>query len=136
MPNHHSSNHSLNHSQAAHQNVHLIRNGVDLDDGVKSTLLSRNITVNGRRTSVRLEPEMWKSLFAIAERENCSIHDICSLVCLRKNERTSLTAAIRVFLMLYFKAASTEEGHIRAGHGNFEFMKGRAGVSNQAVSRA
>lgn len=27
-----------------------------------STLVSRNITVCGRRTSVRLEPEMWRSI--------------------------------------------------------------------------
>lgn len=94
----------------------------------KSSLVSRNITLQGRRTSVRLEPEMWTALREIAKREGCSIHEICSLISLRKNEITSLTAAIRVFLMLYFRAASTEEGHRRAGHGNFEFMKQRARV--------
>ncbi len=92
----------------------------------KSTLISRNITVLGHRTSVRLEPEMWLALKEISIRENCSIHDICSLIHLNKNEKTSLTAAIRVFLMLYYRAASTEEGHIRAGHGNFDNMKMRA----------
>lgn len=100
------------------------------DEETKTTLLSRNITVDGRRTSVRLEPEMWNSLYDIAKRENCTIHDICTLISLRKNPKTSLTAAIRVFLMLYFRAASTEEGHMRAGHGNFEFMKTRAGIKN------
>lgn len=99
------------------------------NDEVRTTLLSRNITVSGRRTSVRLEPEMWSSLYDIAKRENCSIHDICTLISMRKNPKTSLTAAIRVFLMLYFRASSTEEGHARAGHGNFEFMRHRAGVS-------
>ena len=103
------------------------------DDGeVKTTLLSRNITVNGRRTSVRLEPEMWSSLYDIAKREDCSIHDICTLISIRKNPKTSLTAAIRVFLMLYFRAAATEEGHARAGHGNFEYMKHRAGLAAEA----
>ena len=94
----------------------------------KSTLVSRNITVQGRRTSVRLEPEMWMALREIADRESCSIHDVCSLISMRKNKCTSLTAAIRVFLMLYFRAACSEEGHARAGHGNFEFMKQRARV--------
>jgi predicted DNA-binding ribbon-helix-helix protein len=28
----------------------------------KSTLISRNITVNGKRTSMRLEPAMWEAL--------------------------------------------------------------------------
>ncbi len=94
----------------------------------KSTLVLKNITVNGHRTSIRLEPEMWGELKNIARREQCSIHDICSLINMRKHENTSLTAAIRVFLMLYFRAAATENGHDRAGHGSFEQMKKRAGV--------
>ena len=95
----------------------------------KSSLVSRNITVLGRRTSVRLEPEMWREMKAISEREECSIHDLCSLVYLNKNKNTSLTAAIRVFIMLYYRAASSPEGHKKADHGNFENMKRRAGVS-------
>lgn len=100
----------------------------------KTTLVSRNITVMGRRTSVRLEPQMWTALREIAKREQCTIHDICSLISVRKNEKTSLTAAIRVFIMLYFRAATTEEGHKKAGHGNFEFMKQRARLPSQFVS--
>ncbi len=96
---------------------------------LKSTLISRNVTVIGRRTSVRLEPEMWMALKEISKREKCTIHDICGLISLRKNQNTSLTAAIRVFLMLYFRASSTEEGHARAGHGSFEQMKQRAKIS-------
>lgn len=105
---------------------------------IKTTLISRNITVSGRRTSVRLEPEMWSALRDIARREHCSIHDICSLIGIRKNPQTSLTAAIRVFIMLYFRASSTEDGHSRAGHGNFEFMIQRARLQNapnQSVER-
>lgn len=96
---------------------------------LKSTLISRNVTILGRRTSVRLEPEMWMALKEIAQRERCTIHDICSLISLRKNENTSLTAAIRVFLMLYFRASSTEEGHCSAGHGSFETMRQRAKIA-------
>jgi predicted DNA-binding ribbon-helix-helix protein len=96
-----------------------------------STLISRNITVLGRRTSVRLEPEMWNALREIARRENCKIHDICSLIHMRKNPDTSLTAAIRVFLMLYFRAAATEDGHKRAGHGSFESMIRRARMGDE-----
>ena len=92
----------------------------------RSTLVSRNVTVLGRRTSIRLEPEMWAALSDIARREQCSIHDVCSLVFIRKAEKSSLTAAIRVFLLLYFQASSTRDGHLRAGHGNFEAMKKRA----------
>ncbi len=103
---------------------------LDLPENLaKSTLVSRNVTILGRRTSVRLEPEMWSALRDIARREGCSTHDICSLINIRKNPQTSLTAAIRVFLMLYYRAATTEEGHLRVGHGNFEAMKKRAQVT-------
>ena len=98
------------------------------DDECKTTLVSRNITVMGRRTSVRLEPEMWRALNEIADREKCTIHDICTLIKMRKNPMTSLTAAIRVFLMLYFRASSTEDGHGSAGHGDFFYMVRRAKV--------
>ncbi len=98
---------------------------------VKSTLISRNITVLGRRTSVRLEPEMWSSLREIAKREQCKIHDVCSLIQIRKNPNTSLTAAIRVFIMLYYRAASTEEGHVKVGHGDFGNMMHRARMTDE-----
>lgn len=95
---------------------------------IQSSLVSRNITIFGRRTSIRLEPDMWVALNDIAERERCSVHDICALVYVRKSDATSLTAAIRVFLMLYYRAATTEQGHNNAGHGDFNEMKRRARI--------
>lgn len=99
----------------------------------KSTLISKNLTIVGHRTSVRLEPEMWAALKDVALRENTSIHNICSLVALRKVPESTLTAAIRVFLLLYYRAASTTEGHHRVGHGNFEIMKRRARVTDAVL---
>jgi len=102
---------------------------------LRSSLVSRNVTIQGRRTSVRLEPEMWKALTEVSKREKCSSHEICTLVSLRKKPNTSLTAAIRVFVMLYFRAASTEVGHERSGHGNFEFMRARARMIEKSAAR-
>ncbi|MCA8908335.1 MAG: ribbon-helix-helix domain-containing protein [Rhodospirillaceae bacterium] len=70
-----------------------------------STLLSRNITVDGHRTSIRLEPEMWEALDEICRREALSIHDFCSLVD-QQRCASSLTAAVRVALLTYFREAS------------------------------
>lgn len=95
----------------------------------KSTLISHNIMVDGRRTSVRLEKEMWMALKDIAKNEKCTIHELCTAVANRKKEDTSLTAAIRVFIMAYFQAAATQEGHRNAGHG-----KG-ASVAGDVLSR-
>jgi predicted DNA-binding ribbon-helix-helix protein len=85
----------------------------------RSTLVSRNVTIAGHRTSVRLEPDMWSGLSEICRRERSTLLEICTSVAGRKQENTSLTAAIRVFVMAYFRSAATEDGHIKAGHGGY-----------------
>lgn len=80
-----------------------------------SALVSRNVTINGRRTSVRLEPEMWAALRQIAEGEEVTIHQLCTFLHTNRNTGASFTATLRVFLMAYFRysppeAASAEEG--------------------------
>jgi predicted DNA-binding ribbon-helix-helix protein len=89
----------------------------------RSTLVSRNITVNGHRTSVRLEPDMWSGLSDICCRERASLHEICSIIASHKLHNTSLTAAIRVFVMKYYRAAATEEGHAKLGHGSLHTLR-------------
>jgi cytochrome c-type biogenesis protein CcmH/NrfG len=37
--------------------------------------------------------------------------------------------------MLYYRAAATEEGHVRAGHGSYNMMMSRARVSRQDLIR-
>ncbi|MCB1537598.1 MAG: ribbon-helix-helix domain-containing protein [Rhodospirillales bacterium] len=101
------------------------KTGLETGGASSSALVSRNITVLGKRTSIRLESQMWVALKEIATREHCSIHDLCSLVASRRKQDLSLTASIRIFLMLYFKAAATEDGHNRAGHGGLDRMIGR-----------
>lgn len=83
----------------------------------KSGLVSRNVTIGTHRTSVRLEPAMWSGLQEIGRREHVSIHAIATVVAIRKAAGSSLTAAIRVFVMAYFRMATTEDGHNSAGHG-------------------
>ena len=74
-----------------------------------SSLISKNITICGRRTSIRLEPEMWDALEDVSNREKRTIHDIASYAYLRKKPITSLTAAIRVFLLTYYRDADTQK---------------------------
>lgn len=81
-----------------------------------STLVSRNVMVNGRRTSLRLEPEMWEGLDEISNRENASINDLVGFVD-RRRDRATLTSDVRVFVLGYFRSAATERGHLSAGHG-------------------
>lgn len=82
-----------------------------------TTLVGRNIRIDGRRTSVRLEPAMWNAFFEIGRREDRTVDELASDIARLKKHETSLTAAIRVFIMAYYKEAATEEGHEAAGHG-------------------
>lgn len=78
----------------------------EADTGAHSALQSKNVRIHERRTSVRLEPEMWRALNEVATLEKCSIHDLCGAVHDLKEPGTSFTAALRVFLMEYYRAAA------------------------------
>ena len=84
--------------------------------GSTSTLVNRNVTIDGRRTSLRLESALWDALEEIGQRENRTRNQLCGMIdgC---RHASSLTAAVRVFIVNYFRAAATEEGHANIGHG-------------------
>lgn len=64
-----------------------------------------NVIVAGRRTSVRLEPVMWDALQDIARRERISVHDLVTDIDRHRSE-SSLTAAIRVFIVNFYRRAA------------------------------
>ena len=90
-----------------------------------STLVNKNIFVGARRTSLRLEPAMWDALAEICRREDMTLHQLCALIDERRRA-SSLTAAIRVFIVNYFRSAATEEGHAGIGHGSLYGARIRA----------
>ncbi len=92
-------------------------------------LTTRNVFVSGRRTSIRLEPPMWDALQEIAQRERRTVSDLATFVAQQRNHST-LTAAIRVFIMTYFRDAATSTGHLKAGHG-----RARGGHHRRTTSR-
>lgn len=75
-------------------------------------LQSKNIRIHERRTSVRLEPEMWSALNEIAKLEGCTVHDLCGAVHDLKDPGASFTASLRVFMMEYYRSASRVTGRI------------------------
>jgi len=66
-------------------------------------LRSGNIVVNGHRTSIRLEPEMWSALTEIAAAEGLRINEMVSRIANRARTG-SLTSAVRVFIMAYYRS--------------------------------
>ena len=70
-----------------------------------SSLVIRNVIVAGHRTSVRLEPVMWEALIEIARMRNQSVHELVTEID-RDRTASSLTAAIRVFIVDYYRTAA------------------------------
>jgi len=64
--------------------------------------VSRNVVVSGRRTSMRLEANLWDALGEIAHRERCSVNDLCSRVDARRG-KMGLTTAVRASLVQYYR---------------------------------
>ncbi|MEA1937776.1 MAG: ribbon-helix-helix domain-containing protein [Pseudomonadota bacterium] len=85
---------------------------------VQNNLVSRNVKVDGRRTSIRLEAEIWGALLDVCARESKSIDEICTILNRHGKSGGTLTARLRVFVFSYFRAAATDDGHDLAGHGN------------------
>jgi len=90
--------------------------------GRHSALVMRNVSVRGRRTSIRQEPQIWDTLAEICRREFCTAHDVCSYVAGRRPPHGSLASSLRVFILDYFRRCATEDGHRSAGHGQGMFM--------------
>lgn len=72
-------------------------------------LLCRNVTVNGRRTSLRMEPYIWDSLRDICERERMTVNQMCSEIDTRRGG-ANLTAALRVFIISYYRSVPQVAG--------------------------
>jgi len=75
----------------------------------ETSLISRHIYVDGHRTSVRLEAVFWETLRAIARRQNVSVHHLVSVIN-RNRIRSSLTSAIRIYVVTYLIAQAPTEG--------------------------
>ncbi|HWD57809.1 MAG TPA: ribbon-helix-helix domain-containing protein [Stellaceae bacterium] len=67
-----------------------------------SALRIRNVVVAGHRTSVRLEPLMWDALREIAGARGVLLNDLVTEID-QGREALSLTAAIRVFIVEFYR---------------------------------
>lgn len=72
----------------------------------RSSLVLRTIVVEGRRTSARLEPEMWDALREIARRQQRSTSEVIAQIG-RESRASSLTAGIRVYVVEFYRALAS-----------------------------
>jgi predicted DNA-binding ribbon-helix-helix protein len=83
---------------------------------------------------MKLEPGMWDALDEICCRESTAIHDICTRIA-KDHKGYNLTAATRAFILAYYRAAATEDGHLGAGHGLLGDHRGKNSVERKLASR-
>ena len=83
-----------------------------------SRLVNRNVVAERGRTSIRFEPELWDALEEICRREQIGLGELVRRIEQSSGGAGGRTSAVRVFVLRYFREATTEEGHRRAGHGS------------------
>ena len=84
------------------------------EEHAASSLVIRNIVVGSHRTSVRLEPIMWEALHEIARRQRLTIHELVTAIA-RDRTASSLTAAIRVYIVDFYREAALRAAAARSG---------------------
>lgn len=67
---------------------------------------------------MRLSKCEWEAIDEVCSIENSSKNDLLSLIEKNKPKCFGLTCAVRVFLLNYFREASTADGHNISGHGD------------------
>ena len=80
----------------------------------KSSLVIRNVVVAGHRTSVRLEPTMWDALADIARHRRRTMRELVTEI-ERDRTASTLTAAIRVYIVEFYRSAATRAGVMSVG---------------------
>ena len=72
-------------------------------------LSNRVISIYNRKTSIRLAPCEWRALNTICENEKIPRKLLFELIDLNRNEQLNLTAAIRLFMLIYYKNDLSEQ---------------------------
>jgi predicted DNA-binding ribbon-helix-helix protein len=69
-------------------------------------LRKRSVTIQGHRTSVSLEPDFWDALADLAKAENRPVASLIADIDRRTGRQTSLSSAIRSFILAHFRQKS------------------------------
>ena len=75
-------------------------------------LVCKNVKINGHRTSMRLDEEIWQSLFEICQKENMNIHQLCSKINVQRKD-SGLSRAVRLFVLSYLRRLLKEYKNIK-----------------------
>ena len=70
----------------------------------QSRLQNRNVNTGTKRTSMRLEPEIWDAMREVCKREGINEREVIRRAQVAYNS-IKLTSAVRTFLLEYFRSA-------------------------------
>jgi predicted DNA-binding ribbon-helix-helix protein len=84
----------------------------------QSGLVSHTIYIGKHRTCIRLDHVSWTAVHEVALRERITRSQLFTRILSLKPKDLSFTVAVRQYLVQYFRAAATEDGHAKAGHGS------------------
>ncbi len=76
---------------------------------MRHQLISRNVVVNGNRTSIRLEADIWEAFDEICQREYLLPDDVMALIETHRNS-SNRTSAVRAFIVIYFRLTANHKG--------------------------
>jgi len=65
-------------------------------------MILKNVVVNGRRTSMRLEKEVWNALSESCRHQNISLNSLCSQI-EKSKDNTGLSSAMRIHAFNYYR---------------------------------
>lgn len=81
-------------------------------------LINRNVTTASGRTSMRLDQETWDALAEICHREDMYLGELITKIEQQPDRpRSGRTAAVRAYVVAYYRAAAQAGSHAAAGHG-------------------
>ncbi len=66
-------------------------------------IIARNISIFRKHTSMRLTNSEWEAINAICKREHIHRKTLFELIDMNHDKRISLTGAIRLFTIIYYK---------------------------------
>ena len=93
---------------------------------VPSSLVRHNVYVAGHRTSVRLEPVIWRALQDIAHQQKVTLRDLVSDIDRSRTLSGGLSSAIRAYVVSYLSAGWREALSVPSHSGAWKLKSGSA----------
>lgn len=98
---------------------------------MQGKLLTRNVTISGNRTTIRLEEAISDALDQICTIEDKTIHELCSLI-EQFRHGTSRTSFVRAFIVTYFRTMANAAGKLEGGKVQLVLERAANGGTNGA----